>query len=99
MGRQINFFIEEDSYQQLVEKAISMGFVILREEPIGKPGAWDAKCDWHEKVPDFSLEERHYFYNQSLGNFLNVDYENKLLDWDGSEAKMVREVTDHRSKL
>ena len=68
MGKQINFYMEEDTYKQIVEKALVMGYVILYEEKIGgTPGNWEYKYHRYEEMPDFPLVNMHYFYNPALG--------------------------------
>ncbi len=87
--------MEEESYKTIVEKALSMGHVILCEEKIGgKPGAWEYEYHWCEKMPDFSLFKRHYFYNPAYGGFVNVLKEPKVVGWKGNEPQLVWEGND-----
>lgn len=61
--------MEEDSYKQIVKKALSIGFVVLYEEWISK-GRF--KYHWYDDIPTFPLDKQHYFYNPTLGNFYDV---------------------------
>jgi hypothetical protein len=82
MGRQINFYMEEITYKQIVEKALQMGFVVLYQECVGwKRGAWEYQYHWYDAMPDFSLDNQHYFYNPSLGGFRNTLGEKEQLIW------------------
>jgi hypothetical protein len=73
MGRQINYYIEEDAYKQIVEKALSTGFVVLYQELIGGgPYHWEYRYRWYEAMPNFPFNERHYFYLPSPGGFLHT---------------------------
>ena len=83
MGRQINFYIEENSYKQVVEKALSIGFVVLYQECVGgQRGHWEYEYHWYETMPDFSFDKRHYFYNPGLGGFRNTLDNKEYLTWE-----------------
>jgi hypothetical protein len=73
MGRQINFYMEEQPYRQIVEKAYLAGFVILREEcVVGEQGNWLYQYHRYETMPEFPFTKRHYLYNPSLGGFFDT---------------------------
>ena len=83
MGRQINFYVDEYSYKQVVEKALSMGFVVLYEKCVGgKPGHWEYEYHRYETMPDFPLKEMHYLYHPALGGFRNTLDNKEHLAWE-----------------
>jgi hypothetical protein len=83
MGKQINFYMEENTYKQIVEKALSMGFVVLYQECVGgKPKHWEYEYHWYETMPDFPFDKGHYFHNPALGGFRNTLDNKEYLTWE-----------------
>ena len=83
MGKQINYYVDENSYKQVVEKALSMGFVVLYEECVGgKPGHWEYEYHWYDTMPNFPFNETHYFFNPALGSFRNTLDNKEYLTWE-----------------
>jgi len=82
VGRQINFCMEEENYKQIVDKALSMGFVVLYQECVGgEKGNWKYDYRRYDKMPGFPLYEQHYFYNPHLGNFIHC-ITRESLSWE-----------------
>ena len=65
--------MEEDSYKQIIDKALSIGFVILYSKYTSGESA-ELYC--YNELPTFPLCERHYLYNPALGNFRKTHYHN-----------------------
>ena len=70
MGRQINYYMEVDSFKQLAQKALDLGFVIVEELSVkadNKLYRGELKHYRSLDEMDFSVQRKYYFHLEEAG--------------------------------
>jgi len=84
MGRQINYYMETESFQRLTQKALDLGFIFIEQLSVGSENSsFHGECKEYQLLNtiDFSYKANYYFYLQEAGKIV---LRNGFIDSDRS---------------